>query len=101
MKWVKGEGMKKCLKIMLWVQKLPKDFLKDIVQKKVSALGLEGIAQKIDKQEIKIIICGESSRLEAFLEFFYKTLEKILVDDIQVEPFIKKTEYRSIFRIIE
>lgn len=93
--------MNKCLKITLLIQKIPKDFLKNVIQKHAEILKIEGTAQLADSVAIKIIACGKKNTIDAFLDVLHKETTKLLLEDVQVEPFLKEKDYRGVFRIIE
>ncbi len=93
--------MNKCLKITLWIQKVPKGFLKSGVQKHANALRIQGTVQLTEVTIIKIIACGKKDTIDAFLDMLHKETAKLSVDDMQVEPFLKGKDYRGVFRIIE
>jgi len=94
--------MKKCLKIILEVQNIPKDFLKKSIQKKASTLKVEGTAQLLaDSTLLRIIACGKKDDVDAFLDILHKEIAMLEVDDMQVEPFLKEKDYRGVFRVIE
>ncbi len=93
--------MNKCLKVTLWIQKIPKGFLKSVVQKHANVLKIEGTAQLAEVTIIKIIACGKKDTIDAFLDILHKETAKLMVEDMQVEPFLKERDYRGVFRIIE
>lgn len=96
-----GEVMNKCLKITLWIQKIPKDFLKKSIQKHATDLRVEGTAKWMDETSLRIIACGKKDKVDSFLDMLHKEIASLEVDDLQVEPFLKEKEYRGVFRIIE
>ncbi len=94
--------MNKCLRIVLTAH-LPDDFLYTFIQKHARSLGLEGLAQMIDSKSdlIRITVCGPSHELDQFIDLMHKGTQKFDVHDIEIEPFLKDKDYRSVFRVIE
>jgi len=97
----RGEVMNKCLRITLWIQKIPKGFLKDAVQKHANTLKIEGTVQSMEEGVIKIVACGKKDTIDAFLDLLHKETLKVAVEDMQIEPFLKEKDYRGVFRVIE
>ncbi len=93
--------MNKCLKITLWIQKIPKGFLRGVVQRHANALKIEGTVQFTEVTIVKIIACGKKDTIDVFLDMLHKEMVKLSVDDMRVEPFLKEKDYRGVFRIIE
>ena len=93
--------MNKCLKITLWIEKIPKDFMKKMIQQHATKLRIEGTVQRVEKAEVKIIACGKKDAIDAFLDVLHKEAGKLDVQDMQVEPFLKEKDYRGVFRVIE
>lgn len=94
--------MYKCLKINFSAATIPNNFLRTYVQKKAHQLQLEGTAQlvKADKA-VKIIVYGLKESVDNFVDFLHKRPGNTILEDIEVEPFIKDRDYRGAFRIIE
>ncbi len=92
--------MNKCLKIMLTLEPR-EDFLHNIVQKYARKYNLEGLAQSLGQNKIKIIVCGKKDQVDFFVDMMHKESPKENIEDIEVEPFLKDKDYRGVFRIIE
>lgn len=94
--------MNKCLRIILNVH-LSDVFLHTFIQKNARKLGLEGVAQMIDPKLnlMRITVCGPSEKLDQFVDLVYKATQKFDINDIEVEPFLKDKDYRSVFRVID
>lgn len=93
--------MYKCLKITFSAVGLPKDFLHKVIQDNAKKLEIEGVAQLLMDNLVKIIICGSMDQVDSFLDYLYKEIEEINPDDFQIEPFLKDKDYRGVFRILE
>lgn len=102
--------MNKCLKITLTIEshavetlgKNAKDgFLQSVVQKYARKYGLEGMAQPISIDKIKIIICGHKDKVDVFVDIIHKELPAQKVEDIEIEPYLKDKDYRGVFRVLE
>lgn len=92
--------MKKCLKITFFGN-IPVDFLQVFVQKHAKQLALEGIAQMVEENQVKIIVCGEKEALDSFVDLLHKGTPTVFLENIEVEPFLTTKEYRNVFRLIE
>ena len=94
--------MNKCLRIILTAH-LSNDFWYSFIQKHARKLGLEGMAQTIDQKanQIRITICGQSVALDQFIDLIHKGTQKFNINDIEIEPFLKDKDYRSVFRVID
>jgi len=94
--------MNKCLRIALTTQ-ASTDFLYSVIQKHARKLGLEGMAQMIDPKgnHIRITVCGPAVDLDHFIDLIHKETTKFDVHDMEVEPFLKDKDYRSVFRVID
>ena len=94
--------MNKCLRIALTAHSST-DFLHSFIQKQARKLGLEGMAQMIDPKnnQIRITVCGSAVDLDHFIDLIHKEAEKFDVDTMEVEPFLKDKDYRSVFRVID
>ena len=92
--------MNKCVK-MTFVVALKEGFLQNVVQKQARSLGIEGSAQVISPNHIKVIACGAKDQVDAFVDALHKDGAKYSMQDIEVEPFLKDKDYRGVFRIIE
>lgn len=94
--------MNKCLRIII-TAKFSDDQLRNFIQKKAKDLGLEGTAQIVDTKEkkVRISICGKPDILDQFIDVLHKGTKGFDLKDIEVEPFLKDKDYRSVFRVIE
>jgi acylphosphatase len=92
--------MNKCLRITLTVE--PKAaFLQNVVQKYARKFELEGLAQPMGSDKVRIIVCGEKELVDDFIDIIHKESPKADVQDIEIEPFLKDKDYRGVFRVIE
>lgn len=92
--------MYKCLKITFTAQ-LPKGFLQQSVQKNARDLSIEGVAQLLMDDFVKIIICGPLEHVDDFLDHLYDEINEIDLQELQVEPFVKDRDFRGVFRVLE
>lgn len=94
--------MNKCLRIALTAHE-SKDFLRGIIQRHARTLGLEGMAQMIDQKgkQIRITVCGSAVDLDHFIDLLHKETDAFDVHTMEVEPFLKDKDYRSVFRVID
>lgn len=93
--------MNKGLKIM-FSSEIPDQFLGNKLREKAHILGIEGTAQVIavDKK-VKIIACGKKESVDQFLDVIHDLLSEQNIYDVEVEPFIKRVDYKGVFRVIE
>lgn len=93
--------MNRCLRIII-VAQLPEDFLHSFIQKNAKKLGLEGQAQWVDSEKhIRIIVCGEGEALDTFVDALHEGIARLMVENVEIEPFLKDKDYRAVFRVIE
>jgi len=92
--------MNQCLQITACVGLL-KGFLHNFVQKKASQLKLEGVAQLIGDDKVKIVVCGVKDNIDIFVDALHSGSSKFKLDEIQLESFLMKKNYRGVFRVIE
>jgi acylphosphatase len=92
--------MNKCLRITLQI-KIEEGTLQNYIQKNAKKFNIEGIAQAVDKETIKIIACGESENIDKFVDSIYAGYKDAKPTIIEVEPFLKDKDYRGVFRLIE
>ena len=94
--------MNKCLRIIISAS-YSGDLLRNFIQKNARQLGLEGTAQLINSEQkkIRISICGHGEKLDQFVDLLHKGTKGFDLKDIEIEPFLKDKDYRSVFRIIE
>ena len=92
--------MNKCLKITLTVDPQERVLL-NTIQKHARTYELEGMAQALAADKVKIIICGEKEQVDFFVDALHKeTSAKGPVKDIEIEPYVKDKDYRGVFRVI-
>ncbi len=91
--------MNQCVKISLSIG-LMKGFLDNIVLKNARKLDLEGVAQFVSDDHVRIIVCGLKDNIENFVDVLYKGSDEYKIDNIQLESFIRARDYRGIFRVI-
>ncbi len=92
--------MNKCLRITFTAD-VSSDFLRSFVQKHARKIHIEGTAQLVGLQKIRIIACGTKDNVDAFLDVIHKGSAACIPEDIEVESFIKDKDYRGVFRVIE
>ncbi len=93
--------MKKCLRITFNAA-IPKGFLQDFVLKNARKLDLEGTAQVVQQEEkVRVLVCGLKENVDEFLDTLHKGTPKVMLEDIEIEPFLKDRDYRGVFRVIE
>ncbi len=94
--------MNKCLRIVITAQ-FSEDFLRLFLQKHAKKLALEGTAQIIDsgKKKVQVVICGACDELDQFVDLIHKGDKGFELMDIEIEPFLKDKDYRTVFRVIE
>lgn len=91
--------MYKCLRITLVGE--PKQGFLQVIQKHARKNALEGIAQMVGEEGVKIIVCGNKEYIDDFVDLLHKESVKHNIDDIEIEPFLKDKDYRGVFRVIE
>jgi acylphosphatase len=97
---LKGESlMTKCIKMLLTLEE-GTEFLQKIVQKQSKNMKLEGSAQLIAPDQIKIIVCGAKDKVDDFVDIIHKAQALYSIENIVVEPFLRDRDYRNVFRII-
>lgn len=92
--------MNQCLFITFSMD-LPQDFLHTIIQKKARALHIEGLAQTITNNKVRIIACGPKEAIDDFVDLLHKEAAHKAIENIEIEPFLKDKDYRGVFRVIE
>jgi acylphosphatase len=73
----------------------------NVIQQHARELDLEGIVQPVEKDKIKIVVCGKKDDVDSFVDVLHKESTQIPITDIEIEPHIKDRDYRGVFRIIE
>lgn len=93
--------MNKCLRITFSAS-MPEGFLHDFVQKNAKKLNLEGVVQMLPaEQKVRVIVCGDKDIVDKFVDLLHKGTGKTLLNQIEIEPFLKDKDYRGVFRVIE
>ncbi|EKD23225.1 MAG: hypothetical protein ACD_82C00193G0002 [uncultured bacterium] len=75
-------------------------FLDEFVKKYANKYGLEGSARLVSKNQVKLIVCGDSDKVDDFIGLLYQNFEKYKIEDITVESYFRERDYRGIFRVI-
>ena len=91
--------MEQCLMITLTVGSL-KGFLDNFIRNSASKLRLEGVAQLVADNHVRIIVCGESNHVDTFIDTLFEKSTKYKLDGIQIESYFKERDYRGVFRIV-
>jgi len=91
--------MKLCIKITFSIG-VQKEFLRSYVLKQANKLDVEGVAQRLEEDQIMIIACGRKEAVDDFVDTIHQGSAKYKLDDIELEPFMGK-DYRGVFRVIE
>lgn len=101
--------MNKCLKIIITIdcqadgqdgRPFGDHLLQNVIQKNARKYGLEGMAQPVAADKIKIIICGHKDHVDVFVDIIHKESPEA-VGNIEIEPHLKDRNYRGIFRVLE
>ncbi len=93
--------MNKCLKIT-FSGAMPEGFLHNFIQKNAKKLNLEGTAQVVTSEnKVRIVVCGDKDEVDQFIDLLHKGSGKVILEDIQIEPFLRDKDYRGVFRVIE
>ncbi len=93
--------MNKCLKITFDTD-FPAGFLQSFIQKNAKKLELEGAVQVLAAEKrVRIIVCGNKENVDTFLDTLHNGTAKYQPENIEIEPFLKKKDYRGVFRVIE
>jgi acylphosphatase len=79
---------------------LARKFLDEFVKKYANSFGLEGSARLAFGNKVKIIVCGDSEKVDDFIGLLYQNFEKYKIEDISVESYFRERDYRGIFRVI-
>ncbi|MBA3751445.1 acylphosphatase [Candidatus Dependentiae bacterium] len=92
--------MNKCLKILLTLD-IKEGFLQSFIQHHARTYDLEGMAQLMGQDKLKIVVCGEKEQVDSFIDILHKESTNAGIADIEIEPYIKDKDYRGVFRVIE
>lgn len=91
--------MKKCVKILLSGD-FPTGFMHASIQEHAREVGLEGTAQMMPDNQIRVVVCGNSDQIDQFIDLLHNSAKKVSFT-YEIEPFLKDKEYRGVFRVIE
>ena len=75
--------------------------LHSFLQKYAKQFNIEGVVQRMPDKTMKLIACGEGEAVDEFVDFLHKGTTNVLLEDIELEPFLKDKDYRGVFRVIE
>lgn len=92
--------MKKCIKVQ-FSAKNPQEFLKHVMPTGIKNYKVEGFAQVVDSQKVQIFMCAEQQELDNFLDLIYENIDRYILENIEVEPFLKDRDFRGVFRVVE
>ncbi|MDR3550517.1 MAG: acylphosphatase [Candidatus Babeliales bacterium] len=93
--------MNKCLRVIFDAQ-VPEKGLYEFIQKAAKQFNLEGTVQHVPvDKKIRIIVCGDKDGVDQFIDSLHKGADKVSLDSIEIEPFLKDKDYRGVFRVIE
>ncbi len=92
--------MNKCLKILLTLE-MKEGFLQSFIQHHARLFDLEGTAQLMGQDKLRVVVCGEKERVDNFIDVIHKESIPSGITDIEIEPYIKDKDYRGVFRVIE
>ena len=80
---------------------IAKSFIANVIDKNAKKMNLEGTVQTIvAENRVKVIVCGDKDAVDDFIDAIHKD-SKGLLENFQIEPFLKDKDYRGVFRIIE
>jgi acylphosphatase len=92
--------MNQCLRITFKIN-YNSEFLHEVILPIAREIAVEGIAQWIGQDLVKIIVCGQRDAVDAFVDSLHGRLASYQISELELEPFIKDKEYRGVFRVIE
>ena len=92
--------MRLCLRISFSIG-LRDGFLRNFVQKEAKKCGLEGTAQFLEGEKVLVVVCGERASVHSFVDAIHEKSSKYKLNDIELEPFLKRRDYRRAFRVLE
>lgn len=79
---------------------LAKNFLENFIKKAAIEYKIEGTARLVSSNQIELAVCGDSQRIDDFIDLLYKNFEKYKIEDIVLEPFFRDRDYRGLFRVV-
>lgn len=91
--------MKQCLRIKVFGQVQGIGY-REFAKKAAHKLEIEGTAQNIEEEYVMIYACGDSNKLDAFIDELYKGPKNAQVKNIEVEPLVLEKDFRGVFRVI-
>jgi acylphosphatase len=74
--------------------------LLNALQKQALECKLEGVVMASTPGTLKIIACGVSADLDAFLDKVDEIIAAQGGHDVIIDPFLKDKDYRGVFRIM-
>ncbi|MBD3231610.1 acylphosphatase [Candidatus Dependentiae bacterium] len=91
--------MRRCVKITI-IGKVQDVGYRSFAKKNAEKFQIEGIAQNQEDGSVLITVCGDSNKLDDFIDALYKGPPKAKVNDVLVEPFLQDRDFRGVFRVI-
>ena len=91
--------MSRCIRIVVKANKWKSSWDKNI-QKQAEKFAVEGVLQSVGNDTFKIVACCKDDKLDDFVDYLYDLLDSIDAAVEELEPFIKKQDYRGVFRVI-
>lgn len=88
-----------CMKIT-FIYKISSTYLHDVVQKLAREFNLEGTAKMHGDEVVQILVCGDSEKIDTFIDRLHADLSKKGVA-LELEPFLKDRDFRGVFRVVE
>jgi len=95
----KGNALRRCSRIVV-KGKVQGVFYRSFVKEHANALKIEGTVQNSQDGTVVINACGQSEKLEDFIDALYQGSPKSRVEQIVEEPIIHGRDFRGVFRII-
>lgn len=92
--------MNQCIRIMIIIEG-QKESLHSLVKKYALECALEGMVQAISDTKVRVVACGNRDNVDKFIDALHKGVSEKLIDNLEVEPFMKDRDYRGVFRVIE
>lgn len=91
--------MSRCIKMTFNVSKAT-DKMLQVVQQQALALELEGLVVASTPENVKIVACGSSEKIDSFLDTIDEFIARSGGHNITIDPFLKDKDYRGVFRIM-
>ena len=89
--------MSQCLRIEIIAKK---PVVNQDLQRMAKNLLLEGYAQPTDNSKLHVVVCGEKSKIEAFIDALHEGVLEKKIEQFVIEPFLKDRDYRGVFRFL-